>query len=242
MLTRRLQKQTCDSRPANFSSLPGIPHQNERMPVSMGWSLKSRTCNSRAVLLHRRQAGPWLQRQGSRCSGRQVRAPRGKRPEKKTEGGKERALEQRRWLASAAFLPEFLLDPSRGPAMPLLGSHWLLWNLYSLTSTILIMLTGGASLTCCSGCNGRATKNTPGASTWFSRQESTCQCRRRQVGSLIWEDPTFLRATKPECHTAEPTCCSYWSPHIRSLCSATRETAAVRRSRTATKSSPARQD
>ena len=27
------------------------------------------------------------------------------------------------------------------------------------------------------------------------------------VQSLVWEDPTCHRATKPACH--EPTCCSY---------------------------------
>ena len=121
------------------------------------------------------------------------------RPEKKTEGEKEMTLEQSSWLASAAFLIEFLFNPSRDPAMPL-GSHWLLWNLYTLTSTILITLTRGASLTCCSGYNGCVTKSTPGASVWFSGKESTCQCRRHQVRSLIWEDPTCLREPKPVCH------------------------------------------
>ena len=47
-----------------------------------------------------------------------------------------------------------------------------------------------------------------------------------QIGSLIWEDPTCRRATKPICHSywdcalepqsrkTGPTCCSYWSPCV----------------------------
>ena len=33
------------------------------------------------------------------------------------------------------------------------------------------------------------------------------------VRSLVQEDPTRLRATKPVCTTAEPACCHYWNPH-----------------------------
>ena len=39
------------------------------------------------------------------------------------------------------------------------------------------------------------------------------------VWSLIWEDPTRLRATKPMCHNPwagalKPGSCSYWSPRV----------------------------
>ena len=38
-----------------------------------------------------------------------------------------------------------------------------------------------------------------------------------RVGSLVWEDPTCGRTTKPVCHNywacaLEPTCYNYWSP------------------------------
>ena len=46
---------------------------------------------------------------------------------------------------------------------------------------------------------------------------STRQCRT-QVPSLIWEDPTFLRAAKSVCHdywacAPQPASHSHWSPH-----------------------------
>ena len=34
----------------------------------------------------------------------------------------------------------------------------------------------------------------------LSGKESFCQCRRHRVQSLIWEDSTCCRATKPMCH------------------------------------------
>ena len=52
-----------------------------------------------------------------------------------------------------------------------------------------------------------------------------------QDGSLVQEDPTYHRATKPVCH-------SYGSPSTQSPCSTTRETTALRSPHTMTKSSP----
>ena len=51
---------------------------------------------------------------------------------------------------------------------------------------------------------------------WSSGLESACQWRGTWVRSLIWEDPTCNRATKPMYR-------NYWS-----LCSITREVTAVR--------------
>ena len=64
-----------------------------------------------------------------------------------------------------------------------------------------------------------------------------------QVQSLVWEDSTCPRATKPMCHNywyhaLEPKSCNYWSLSAYSLCSTVRETTATRNSSTATKSSP----
>ena len=41
--------------------------------------------------------------------------------------------------------------------------------------------------------------STSGLSWWLSGQESTCQCRR-QVQTLVWEDPTCHGAVKPASH------------------------------------------
>ena len=59
--------------------------------------------------------------------------------------------------------------------------------------------------------------------------ESACQCGGR-VRSLVWEDPTCRRATKPACH-------NYWSACTQRPCSATRKATAMRSQRTAKKSS-----
>ena len=47
--------------------------------------------------------------------------------------------------------------------------------------------------------------------SWSSGWESTCQCRGIQFWSLVWEDPTYHRATSPRVITPEPVCCTYWS-------------------------------
>ena len=89
--------------------------------------------------------------------------------------------------------------------------------------------------------------------------------QRTRVRSLVREDPTCHRATKPVRHnywacalepashnywahmpqllspqatTTEPAHHNYWSPHTYSLCSTTREATAMRSPCTATKSSP----
>ena len=70
--------------------------------------------------------------------------------------------------------------------------------------------------------------------TCFARQETP-------VWSLIWEDPTCLKASKPvrrNCwvHTLEPICCNYWSPHTYSPCFTTREATTMKSSCTSTNS------
>ena len=69
------------------------------------------------------------------------------------------------------------------------------------------------------------------------------------VQSLVWEDPTCLRETKPLCHDTEPMhysplvetteamCHNYLSPHAWSLHSTTREATALRSSCTSMESS-----
>ena len=59
---------------------------------------------------------------------------------------------------------------------------------------------------------------------WLSGKESTCKCRRNGFDpwSLIQENPTCLRATKPMHHNywayaLEPKSCKYWSQHALEL-------------------------
>ena len=65
------------------------------------------------------------------------------------------------------------------------------------------------------------------------------------VWSLIWEDPTCCRTTKPISHNHwacayDPVSRNYWSPCAYSLCSGVREATAVISPRTATRESPPR--
>ena len=63
------------------------------------------------------------------------------------------------------------------------------------------------------------------------------------VRCLIHEDPTCHRTTRPLCHNywayaLEPVSHNYWSPRAWSLCSATRETTAMRSPCTSTEQQP----
>ena len=67
--------------------------------------------------------------------------------------------------------------------------------------------------------------------------------QRTWVQSLVREDPTCCRATKPILHNCwtcclEPVSHNYWSPGAWSLCSTTRKATAMRSPHTATKSNP----
>ena len=60
----------------------------------------------------------------------------------------------------------------------------------------------------------------PGLPWWLSvkSKESTCQCRRHGVPSLVWEYPTCCRAIKAMCHNhwacaLEPESRSCWNLH-----------------------------
>ena len=64
---------------------------------------------------------------------------------------------------------------------------------------------------------GMIPKGFSGLPYWFSGKESGCQCRRhRWVQSLIWDNPTCRRATKPLCHNdwscaLEPESYNHWT-------------------------------
>ena len=85
---------------------------------------------------------------------------------------------------------------------------------------------------------------------WSSRTSLVVQWLRirlpiqgTQVRSLVQEDPTGRRATKPVRHnywacTLEPASHNYWSSPAYSPCSATREATAMRSLCTSTKSNP----
>ena len=56
---------------------------------------------------------------------------------------------------------------------------------------------------------------------WSSGKDSAWQCRRHRFQSLVQEDPTCHRATKPMCHNywaciLEPRSCNYWA-HVPQL-------------------------
>ena len=74
----------------------------------------------------------------------------------------------------------------------------------------------------CSAGYKSSLKRIPGLSWWLSGKESACQSMQEtRVWSLIWEDPTCQRATKPMCHNywacaLEPGSCTDWA-HVPQL-------------------------
>ena len=120
-------------------------------------------------------------------------------------------------IASALACDDFL--PAVVKQWLYLGQVIKRWCLLHLLFTHLL-----------AGCRGFQ-----GPKEWLSQASLVVQwigihlpVQESRVRSLVQEDLTSHRATKPECH-------NYWSPHTESLCSAARDATAMRNPSTARK-------
>ena len=75
---------------------------------------------------------------------------------------------------------------------------------------------------------------------WLSGEEPAYQCRalRHRFWSLIQEDPTCHRATKPKSHSYGAHGCNHGSPGVLGRCSTPKEATAMRSLGTKLESSP----